>query len=195
MAKPKSPQEMFQAMLGNIEEKTGRTLEQWLALARASGITTFKALTDHMKQTHGMTHGYAQLVAWGVIEPERLTAGNEDESMVDALYSGKKEHLRPIYDALIARGAAVGPGVEQVICKTYTSLRAKSQFAIFAPRTNGAVDVELALPQGTKQAGRLETVKSSYPKFTHRIRITDADEVDDEVVTAIETAYRTNVGN
>lgn len=193
MAAPKSPHEMFRTMKGNIEEKTGRSFEAWVGLARKSGITTFKALTDHMKTEHGMTHGYAQLVSWGVIDPARLEAGNEDVGMVDELYSGKKADLRPIYDKLISVGRELGSDVEQVICKTYTSLRAKSQFAIVAPRTNGAVDLELALPPGITESDRLQPFKSSYPKFTHRIRITDERDVDDEVKAVLSAAHTANV--
>ena len=69
MPAPKSPNEMFQVMKANIEEKTGRSLDSWVRSARESGIDTFKALTDHMKTEYGVTHGYAQLIAWGVIDP------------------------------------------------------------------------------------------------------------------------------
>lgn len=185
---------MFQAMKGNIEEKTGKPFDAWIDIAKKSNIGKFKALLDHMKQVHGLTHGYAQMIAWGVLDPARLEADNKDQGLVDDLYSGKKEHLRPIYDELISRGKKLGSEVDLVICKTYTSLRAKSQFAIFAPRNNSSVDVELVLPEGTPAAGRLETIKSSNPKIAHRIRISNPDDVDDEVVKAIRLAFDNNAG-
>ena len=188
VAAPRSPQEMFRAMKGNITEKTGKTFDAWIALAKESGITTFKALTDHLKETHGLTHGYAQLIAWGVIDPARLEAGNQDQSMVDDLYQGKKKALRPIYDQLIATGIGLSGEVDMAICKTYSSLRSRSQFAIVAPRTNSAVDLELALPADTPAKGRLETFRSSNPKFTHRIRLSDPQEVDAEVEAALKRA-------
>jgi hypothetical protein len=193
MPAPKSPQEMFQVMKANIEEKTGRSFDAWVRIALESRIDTFKALTDHMKTEHGVTHGYAQLIARGVIDPARLEAGNQDQRMVDELYSGKKAGLRPIYDRLISAGTALGESVETLICKTYTSLRSKSQFAIIAPRNNSSVDLELALPPDTPARGRLDPFRSSYPKFTHRIRITDPGQVDDEVIEALSEAHRFNL--
>ena len=194
MPAPKSPWEMFQVMKGNIAEKTGKSFDHWLTLAKKSGIVKFKALTDHMKSQHGMSHGYAQMVAWGVIDPARLEAGNQDQEMVEALYTGKKERLRPIYDRLISEGQILGKDVDLVICRTYSSLRSKSQFAMVVPKTNSAVDLELALPSETKAAGRLEPIKSSNPRFTHRIRIGDVDEIDGEVTRALRSAWEHNRG-
>ncbi len=184
---------MFQAMRANFEERTGKRFDEWVAIAKDSGITGFKLLLEHMKNEHGLTHGYAQMVAWGVTDPARLEADNHDESLVEALYSGKKENLRPIYDKLMSVSTALGSGVDTVICKTYTSLRAKSQFAIFAPRTNAAVDIKLALPDQTATDGRIEQHKSSYQKFGHRIRISDPSEVDAEVVKAVKSALDWNL--
>ena len=188
MAAPKSPQEMFQVMKGNIEEKTGESFEHWVDLARSAELDKFKALTTHMKQAHGLTHGYAQMVAWGVLDPDRLEAGNEDQGMVDALYAGKKAALRPIYETLMATRSDLGEGVDVVICKTYASLRTRAQFAILAPRTNRYVDLELAMPPGTAADDRLQPIKSSNPKFTHRIRISDPAEVDEGVIDALRKA-------
>ena len=192
MAALKSPQEMFQAMRGNIAEKTGKPFEAWIKLATDSGIGKFKALADHMKSEYGLTHGYAQMIAWGVIDPARLEAGNQDQNMVDELYTGKKAPLRPIYDKLVEKGKSLDKEIDMVICKTYTSLRSKSQFAIFVPKTNSAVDVELAMPPDMKKSPRLETIKSSYPKFSHRIRISDPKEIDKEVLSAVKAAFDYN---
>lgn len=192
MPSPKTPWEMFQTMKGNIEEKTGKPFDYWLKLARDSGITKFKALTDHMKSEHGMSHGYAQMVAWGVLDPARLEAGNQDQHMVDELYVGKKAGLRPIYDKLVAEGQKMGKDVDLVICKTYSSLRSKSLFATVVPKTNAAVDLELAMPAETPATERLEPIKHSNPRFTHRIRIADVSEVDGEVLGAMGSALANN---
>lgn len=192
MPSPKSPHEMFQVMKANIVEKTGKPLEAWTGLAKKSGITKFKALTDHMKAEFGVSHGYAQLIAWSVLDPARLEAGNKDQGMVDDLYTGDRGALRPIHDRLLGDGTALGSDVDTVICKTYTSLRSRSQFAIVVPRTKSAVDLELAMPPGTKTSDRLQPFKSSNPRFTHRIRINDTGEIDSEVTAALTTAWEHN---
>ena len=57
MPAPKTPWEMYQTMQANIEEKTGKAFHTWVKLAKDAGIAKFKALTDHMKAEHGLSHG------------------------------------------------------------------------------------------------------------------------------------------
>ena len=134
------------------------------------------------------------MVAWGVLDPERLERGNEDENLVDDLYSGKKAHLREIYDRLIAAGNGMGDDVSVVICKTYSSLRSKSLYATIVPKTNSAVDLELAMPKEGSAAEGLESIKHSNPRFTHRIRIKDVGEIDESVEGAMRAALEHNRG-
>lgn len=188
MDRPNSPRDMLKIMMEKIVPKTGKTFPQWVEVARASGIDRHKALTDHMKKTHGLNHNEAQWVAWGVTDPTRVDQYDRPTDLVEDLYSGKKAHLRPIHDSLIDQGTALAGDVDVVVCKTYSSLRNRAQFAVINPRTQKAVDLELALPPGTEAAGRLETFKSNNPKLTHRIRIKDAGEIDGEVMAALGKA-------
>lgn len=192
MAAPKSPQEMFKIMRGNFEEKTGKSFDYWVALAKESEIRKFKALTEHIMSEFQMTRGYAQLVAWGVLDPARLEAGNDNKEFVNDLYSDKKEHLRPIYEKLIDMGLDLGPDVNKVICKTYSSLRSRSQFAMIVPRNNSSVDLELVLPEETEITEPLEPFKSSNPKFKHRIRIKRVEEIDDFVLSKLKESLEHN---
>ncbi len=185
---PKSPGEMLEAMKLNAEAKTGRTFEQWIELARTSGLSKHMQIVNWLKSEHGCPHGYALWAAWGITDPSRLSQYDAPDEMVDQLYSGKKAHLRPIHDALMAEGTKIGDDVEMVACKTYASLRNRAQFAMVNPRTMKLVDLELAMPPGTETAGRLLTYKASNPKFTHRVRIGDASEIDEEVLGYLRKA-------
>jgi hypothetical protein len=60
---PKSPEEMANAMIANMKEKTGKTLEQWIAIARKSGREKHGAIVKYLKSDLGMTHGFANLLA------------------------------------------------------------------------------------------------------------------------------------
>ena len=63
----KTPEEMAQSMVANMKEKTGRTLPQWLKLARSSGASKHGELVKWLKSRHGVSHGYANLIAIGVL--------------------------------------------------------------------------------------------------------------------------------
>jgi hypothetical protein len=66
------------------------------------------------------------------------------------------------------------------------------------PKTNSAVDLELAMPGNAgpakKLGGRLEPIKHSNPRFTHRIRIKDVSEIDAGVLAAMKAALENNRG-
>lgn len=186
MPAPRTPQDMLKIVAAKLEPRTGRTFDQWVEVARGSGIATHKALTDWLKG-QGLNHNEAQWVAWGVIDPGRVESYERPDDLENELYVGKKAHLRPVYDRLMEVGKALGADVKPNVCRTYASLAAGTQFVIFAPRTNSAVDVELALPPGWSGPGA-EPFKSANPKFSHRIRVASPEAVDDRVVEALRAA-------
>ena len=57
-----SPGEMNAAMIRNLPDKTGRSLDQWLEVLRESGLTEKKALKAHLKETHGVGHFQTQTI-------------------------------------------------------------------------------------------------------------------------------------
>lgn len=186
MPAPRTPGEMIKVMVAKLEPRTGRSFEGWVEVARGSGIATHKALTEWLKG-QGLNHNEAQWVAWGVTDPARLGAYEKPDELENELYSGKKAPLRPVYDRLMQVGKALGPDVTSFVCKTYTSLSVGTQFVVFAPRTNAAVDVELVLPPGWPGEG-VEPFKSANPKFTHRIRVSSPERIDARVVDAMRAA-------
>ena len=175
-----TPQQMLQKMVENIEPRTGRSWADWVAVAKAAGIDTHRALTHHLKSEHGLKHNEAQWLAWEVTDPGRLASYAKPKDLVADLYAGKKAGLRPLYDALLAAGLAAGDDVRPNVCKTYTSLATKRQFAMLNPRTLKAVDVDLSLPEGVASP-RVVPQKSSNPHFAWKVRVKDLSEVDDEL--------------
>ena len=58
-----TPEQMEATMLANLEAKTGQALAHWLQLVAKSGLDKHGKIVAHLKQEHGLTHGYANLVA------------------------------------------------------------------------------------------------------------------------------------
>ena len=59
----KSPEEQAATMIANLKANTGKTLEQWVAIAKKSGEEKHGGVVKHLKAEHGLTHGFANLVA------------------------------------------------------------------------------------------------------------------------------------
>ena len=180
-----SPEQMAASMIANMPEKTGKSLEAWLAVARKAGAARHGELVKHLKSEHGMTHGFANLVAHKYFSAGDETRGDD---LVEAQYGGAKSGLRPIYEALCIMVGKFGKDVELAPKKTYVSLRRSKQFALIQPSTKDRVDVGINL-KDEPAAGRLEASGSFNSMVSHRVRITDRKEVDAELRGWLKKAY------
>lgn len=129
-----------------------------------------------------MGHNQAIWIAWEAIEPGRASQYENPQQFLDTLYSGKKEHLRIIYDAIIKECHEMDNNIKVVVCKTYSSLRTKTQFAIIIPRTQTSIDIELALPPETKSTKLLEPYAGHNEKFNFRVRVNSIDDINSELL-------------
>jgi hypothetical protein len=171
----------------NLEQQTGRSKAQWIALTQARGLAKHGETVAWLKQEFGIGHGYANLVA---IRAREAAAGGApaDVDLVAAQYSGAKAALKPIYEALVAAANSLGKDIEIAPKKTYVSLRRSKQFALVQPSTATRVDLGLNL-KGVSPAGRLEASGSFNAMCTHRVRIERPADVDAEVRRWLKQAY------
>ncbi len=182
---PKSPEEMAAAMIQNMPEKTGKSLEEWMKIAKTSGLEKHGQILKMLKADHGMTHGFANLVAMKTLQSG---PGASEDELVDAQYSGAKADLRPIYEALIAEIAGFGDDVEIAPKKAYVSLRRNKQFGLIQPSTKTRVDVGINL-KGVDPTDRLEASGSFNSMVSHRVRLEQAADVDADLIAWLRQAY------
>ena len=180
-----SPADQLQSMIRNLEEKTGRPLAEWVQVARQSGLTKHKEILNHLKGEHGLTYGYANLVAMTALEADKPAA---ETDVVSAQYTGAKAGLRPVYDRIVEAARGFGADVEIAPKKAYVSLRRKKQFGLVQPSTSTRVDVGLNLKEAPA-GGRLELSGSFSEMVSHRVRVGSADEVDAELIAWLRAAY------
>ena len=183
----KSPEEMKAAMIAGLREKTGKALDEWLTILRASKRTKHKEFMELLKNEHGLTHGFANMIALQALHSDSHTASDTD-ALVDAQYAGAKAGLRRIYDALLAAVRKFGKDVEVAPKKAYVSLRRNKQFAIIQPSSATRVDVGINL-KGAEPAGRLEASGSFNAMVSHRVRLSKPSEVDSELLAWLKKAY------
>ncbi len=174
-----TPEEQAATMIANLPEKTGKSLEQWLSIVAKEGLEKHGKIVAFLKSEHGVTHGFANLIAAKSLE------GNAPEDPVAAQYSGAKADLKPIHDAIVAYAKGLGDDVEVAPKKTSVSLRRKKQFALITPSTKTRVDLGLAL-KGDEPAGRLE---KGDAMCSHRVRLESVDGFDEEVKGWMAEAY------
>jgi len=185
---PASPDEMAAAMIANMKEKTGKTLEQWLAIAGKTGAAKHGEVVTALKSGHGLTHGFANLVAHKFLKSDAESKAADGTDLVAAQYAGPKADLKPIYNAVVKAARSLGKDVEVSPKKTYVSLRRNKQFAIVQPSTRTRVDLGINL-KDKPAAGRLEKAGSFNAMVSHRVRLEKPGDVDKDVKAWLKQAW------
>src|SRR3989475_6010555 len=185
-----------QKWIGELKQKTGRTLEEWMKFIRKEGPPTEQARQLWLKEQHGLGTNSAWWLA------ERSVGKGEEggdpdaylraaEKYVEKMFAGKKEHLRPIYDALLKLGLKMGKDVKPCPCQTIVPLYRNHVFAQIKPTTQTRIDFGLALGDTRKTPKRLIDAGGFAKKdrITHRFEITSLKDIDDEVKRWLKIAY------
>ena len=177
---------MIATMAANLKEKTGKPIEHWITVAKSCGAEKHGQILKHLKTEHGLTHGYANLVAQlaRADSPVHETSDN----LLEAQYAGPKAGLKPIYDRILQLAEGFGSGLEVAPKKSYVSLRHKKQFAIVQASTKTRVDLGLNLKDQPPK-GRLEPSGSFNAMVSHRIKLASPGEVDKEVAAWLKQAF------
>lgn len=184
----KSPEETLATMIEALPEKTGKSLTEWLDVIRRAKLGKHGEIVKLLKEKHGVTHGYANLIALKALGSDAGSAAELGQDLVAMQYGGAKAALRPIYDALAAKVLALGADVELSPKKAYVSVRRSKQFALIQPSTATRLDLGLNL-KGLPPAGRLEASGSFNAMCTHRVRLEKPADVNSEVLSWIRKAY------
>ena len=183
-----SPDSQLQAMIQNMPEKTGKAIAEWQSLLSGTELKKHSDIVGYLKQEFGVSHGYANTIAH--LFREQISGKPEaDEDLVAKQYAGKKAALLPIYEALLNLVQSFGSDVEIAPKKTYVSLRRHKQFAIIKAATQSRVDVGLNLTD-MEETDRLEGGKVFSGMCSHLVRLTDAAEIDEDVINWLMMAYQ-----
>ncbi|MBI1825543.1 MAG: DUF4287 domain-containing protein [Planctomycetes bacterium] len=187
--------QMVHDWVDRLKAKTGRTLEEWVRLVKKDGPKSEALRRDWLRKEHG----FGTNAAWWLAEWTK-GKGTEDSDpelylkaaaeYVETMYSGNKAGLRPIHDELIRMAQKLGKDVRICPCKTIVPLYRNQVFAEIKPSTKTRIDFGFAFGD-MKARGRLVDTGGFAKKdrITHRIPITNLDEIDGEVWKWLREAY------
>ncbi|MHA2027720.1 MAG: DUF5655 domain-containing protein [Candidatus Thorarchaeota archaeon] len=178
--------EMTQKIVSTIEKDTGKTLDDLVKMVREAKLTKHKQILNYFKDEHGLTYGYANTMAHAVRDV--IEGVKSEDTLVEEQYADAKADLRPIYDEVMKAVKKFGGDVEIAPKKAYVSLRRKKQFAIIQPSTKTRMDIGLII-KGKDTTERLEEGSKWNGMCTHRVRVTEKDDVNSELVDWLKEAY------
>jgi hypothetical protein len=178
----------MQTQIDNIQKKTGKSLAELAALIRDSGLSKHGEIREYLKRELSLGHGDANALVHAVLQSDgqRAADGKATGQLLDEIYASGKAHLRPIHEKLMDAITRFGE-FEVAPKKGYVSLRRKKQFAMLGPKTNTRFEVGINARDLPKSARLLEQPKGSMCNYV--VNLTDAKEVDPELVAWIKSAY------
>lgn len=181
---PKTPAQMIEAVMRNLEKNSGKTVAQWTALLGKEGPRAGDEKAQYAwLRAQGLGHVAAKIVSGG------MKPYDAPQKLVDAQYAGDKKALRPIYEAVLKAARRLGKDVVERPCKTYVPLHRGKTFAVVKAE-RARVDVGLCLDKKVKAAGRLGVAKHlGSDRVTHKIELTSPKDVDAEVARWLKAAY------
>jgi len=172
----------LQTMINNMPEKTGKSLTEWKQILKTKSFEKYGEAVKFLKQEHNITHGFANTIV-------ALSRENKDtlEDLVVNQYKGK-EQLIPLYEKLKKVVSSFGDDVKIVPKKTSVSVIRKKQFTLIKPATKTRIDLGLKL----KDKPTTERLGNSGPfgaMCTHRVQLTDINQIDNELIDWLKEAY------
>ena len=186
---PKSPRAMFDAIVRNLPNRTGKSLEQWTRLVKTRGPKTKAKRVEWLRSKHGLGGPTANVIAAEASGEDLLAAYDDQQALIRTMYSGK-ESLRAIHEKIVKSVRALGKDVELSARKTYVSASRKRQFAAIQPSTKTRVDLGLVLP-GVSADGRLQSSKTvGGGRVTHRIALETPKDFDAWAKKWLKEAYK-----
>lgn len=188
-AKPSSMTERqekwFASILESMERETGKTLEQWVAIARTCPETRPNARKAWFKEHHGLGTNRASIVI-GHAFPEKAM-WNKPDDLKGALWADAAS--RAILEAVEKAVVAGFPGLVVAQRKSFTAFSREFQFASIKPVKGGRASLGLALPMDTDP--RLEAPKNESwsERLKSKLLLDSPAQVDAGVKALLKQAW------
>ena len=180
----------YQAYLDNIKTKTGMTPDDFKTLAREKGFmkpgVKVGEIVAWLKEDFSLGQGHAMAIVLALKEDNAPKLSLNER--IDQFFTPSRSSWRGAYDQLMHKIEKFGNDFNPDPTDTYISLlKGKKKFAVLAFTTD-RMDIGINL-KGVEPGSRLEAAGSWNSMVTHRVRITAAGQVDQEVLTWLKNAY------
>ncbi len=177
----------FQAYLDSIRAKTGKTPDDFRAIAAEKGLISYSEVLNWLKTDYGLGQGHANIIAQLLVNSDKLSASPQDK--LAEHFKGNKAKWRPTFDALAANIQAFGADINISPNRSYINVqRDGKKFAILQPSTPERFDIGIKL-KGIAPNERLEASGSWNAMVTHRVQISDPQQIDDQILAWLKQAY------
>lgn len=183
----KTSSELEKEFIDGAKEKTGKSLKEWLSLAKSSGIEKRNDLLDWLKKGHGLNHMQAQFVTGIHLNNGNAVYSNE-ENLLETHFTNSPG-MRPLFDAISEKIISAFPGTQLLPKKTYLSFTAVREFAAVNIKPK---EIRMGLDLGDEPF--TETLQKSkltgpMPRITHMLVFTEIKKFDKKTMELLSKSY------
>ena len=174
----------FASVRNNLTRDTGKSLEEWVEIARTCPHDKHRARLQWFKETHGLMQNRASMVLSEAF-PSTMT-WDQPEAMREQLWADSTARM------ILAEVEAVTLNLDGVVVgqrKGYTAWSNRYQFAALKPLKSGGARLGLAV--APDRDGRLQPSRNDgwSERLLARIDLAAPSEFDGEIVAIIREAW------
>lgn len=177
-------QKYFATARASLEKETGRTMDEWVTIARTCPETKTMTRIAWMKEHHGLGMNRANMVmsaafptGAGWDQPEKLRAAVWSDPAATAIFEA------------IERAAAALPDVVTGQRKAFTGFSRNFQFASAKPAKGGQVVLGLAVPPDADPRLAPPKAEGWSERLKSKLTLTSPADLDAKLVALIGQAW------
>jgi len=174
----------FASVRAGLERDTGKTLAEWVEIAKTCPETGHRAKLKWFKDTHGLLQNRASMVLNEISTSTMPWSAPSD--LIEALWTDPV--ARAIYDALDAHAMAL-EGAIRTPRKGYTAWARRFQFAAAKPLKGGALGLGLGVPLDMDPRLEPRGNQSWSERLPSRLTLSRPAEVDGGVASLLKAAW------
>jgi uncharacterized protein DUF5655/uncharacterized protein DUF4287 len=167
-----------------LMKDTGRSLEEWVEIARSCRETKPRARQLWLKEKHGIGQNRAALILDAAFPPEG--GWSKPDKLEDALW--RHPASRAIFDAVRAAALRL-PDVVVGQRREYTAFSRKVQFAAVRPQTTGRAVLGLAVTPDASPRLAAPKREPWSERLKSTVQLASSAAVDTEIELLLRTAW------
>jgi hypothetical protein len=180
----------FQAYIDNIKTKTGKSPGDFKKLAEKKGLLKegVKAgeIVSWLKENFDLGHGHAMAI-YATFKGTNGQKRDQNEA-IENHFQGAKSVWRPVFEELMIKLKKLGDDIIIAPTKSYLSILKGDRKIAILQTTAARMDIGIKL-KTAETTKRFEAAGKWNTMMTHRVAITDAKQIDKELMKWLGNAY------
>lgn len=181
------PKQMGEAIIRNLKEKTGKSIEQWISVVEQSKLTEKKEVISFLKINNGLGHFQAQKIFEHFNGKDKYA---DPSTFIDKIFDSNKS--KELYEFVKLQILKQGNDTKIKPCETYIPFYRKNQYALLSKGINDSIILGLNLPEGYNSSLFSNNSTKGSTRINSQTEIKNKSDFNEEVLTALNIAYKNN---